>query len=145
MAAPHARVSEVGELKRQIDELVQERDQLRQTVCKGVPKQLQGEWFSDGPTELAKVPPMPSDLQDLEGWLANRNCELRNALEFGDAASIAKLGILLSEGASMLASLTKDEPMDGKDRSSKMSALIDEGESKRRCVENAPSRVLNRV
>ena len=53
---------------------------------------------------------------------------MRNALEFGDAALIAKLGILLSEGASMLCSLTKDEPMDGKDRSSKMSALIDEGE-----------------
>ena len=65
--SPHARVSEVGELKRQIDELVQERDQLRQTVCKGVPKQLQGEWFSDGATELAKVLPMPSDLQDWKG------------------------------------------------------------------------------
>ena len=44
---------------------------------------------------------------------------------------------LLSEGASMLALLTKDEPMDGKDRSSKMSALIDEGKLKRRCVECA--------
>ena len=57
VAAPHAIVSEVGELKMQIDELVQERDQLHQTVCKGVPKQLQGEWFSDGATDLAKVPP----------------------------------------------------------------------------------------
>ena len=147
-AAPRCiSVSEVGDLKRQIDELVKERDQLRKTVCKGVPKQLQGEWHSDGVTDLAHVPPMPSELWALEVWLANRSCELRNALEFGDAASIAKLGTLLSQGASMLASLTKDEPMDGQSRSSKMSALIDAADSKRRCVENAsvPSGVLNRL
>ena len=72
-----------------------------------VPKSLQGEWISDGATDLAKVPPMPSDLQDLEGWLSNRNCELRNALEHGDATSIAKLGTLLSQGAALLASITR--------------------------------------
>ena len=130
-------VQDVGELQRHIDNLVKERDQLRKTVCKGVPKSLQGEWFSDGATDLAKVPPMPSDLQDLEGWLSNRNCELRNALEHGDATSIAKLGTLLSQGAALLASITQDEPMDGMSRSSKMCALIDEADSKRRCLENA--------
>ena len=51
-------VQDVGELQRQIDNLVKERDQLRKTVCKGVPKSLQGEWFSDA-TDLAKVLPMP--------------------------------------------------------------------------------------
>ena len=93
-----------------------------------------------------------NNLQDLEGWLSNRNCELRNALEHGDATSIAKLGTLLSQGAALLASITQDEPMDGMSRSSKMCALIDEADSKRRCLKNAsyaslvlPSRVLNQV
>ena len=95
VAAPRGPVvPEVGELQRQIDDLVKERDQLRQAVCKGVPKLLQGEWFTEWSwaTDLAKAPPMPSDLEDLEGWLSNRNCELRNALKDDDATSITKLG-----------------------------------------------------
>ena len=58
VAAPRGPVvPEVGALQRQIDDLDKERDQLRQTVCKGVPKPSQGEWFSDVGTDLDKVPP----------------------------------------------------------------------------------------
>ena len=42
----------------------------------------------------------------------------QSELEFGDASSIAKIGTLLSQGAALLASLSRDEPMDGKSRSS---------------------------
>ena len=30
------------------------------------------------------------DLQDLEGWLSDRNCELRNAIEFGSLIDVAE-------------------------------------------------------
>ena len=58
---------------------------------------------------------MPSCLQDLQGWMSDRNCELRNALEHEDVASIAKLGILLSQGAGLLTSMSRDM-MGGKPR-----------------------------
>ena len=36
---------------------------------------------------------MPSsDLQDLERWMCDRNCDLRNAMEFGDSSLISKIG-----------------------------------------------------
>ena len=55
---------------------------------------------------------MPSSLQDLQGWVSDSNCELRDPLEHGDVASIVKLGILLSQGAG-LTSMSGDM-MDGK-------------------------------
>ena len=85
--------SELGvmELQRRIEELVRERDELR------VP--MQGVWCADGPPSMDAIPPMPStDLQELQGWLSERNCELRNALEFGDTTTIAKLGELVGQG-----------------------------------------------
>ena len=43
-------------------------------------KNLQGEWFADVVPDLSQVPPMPSScVQDLRGWLFDRNFE--NALE----------------------------------------------------------------
>ena len=44
--------------------------------------------------------------------MSNRNCEMRNALEFGDVSLIAKIGMLLSQGAALLASLSRDEPVE---------------------------------
>ena len=68
----------VTELQRRIDQLIQERDALQ----KNPPKT--GLWMTDGtPPIVQEIPPMPEDRQDLEGWLSCRNCELRNALEFG--------------------------------------------------------------
>ena len=46
--------------------------------------------------------PMPtSDMQDLAGWMSQRNCELRNAMEFGDHLLVAKIGSLVGQGASL--------------------------------------------
>ena len=65
---------------------VRERDALR-----GIP--IQGVWCADGPPSVDAIPPMPSsDLHELQGWLSAPNRELRNASEFGDTTTIAKLG-----------------------------------------------------
>ena len=91
--------------------------------------------MADGPPVLEEIPPMPTtDVQEVEGWLSSRNCELRNALEFGDRATIARLGVLVAQGSACLAGLTSDVSMGGPDQSSLMSALIDKGDAKRRCV-----------
>ena len=44
------------------------------------------------------IPPMPTNPQDLEGWLSDRNCELRNAMEFGDVGLVALIGGLVGQG-----------------------------------------------
>ena len=119
----------VAELQRQIDQLVQERDAL-----KVHPRQLPGVWMADGAPMASKdVPPMPGDRQDLEGWLSCRNCELRNALEFGDTAAVARVGALV--GSAKMAAFVPDVPMDGQAKSSLMSALIDQADAKRRCID----------
>ena len=120
----------VMELQRRIEELVRERDALRAP--------MQGVWCADGPPSMDAIPPMPStDLQELQGWLSERNCELRNALEFGDTTTIAKLGELVGQGTSAMGSTL-------------MSAVIDQAEAKRRCLAvgsgaQIPSVVGNRV
>ena len=94
-------------------------------------------------SDLTTVPPMLSDRQDLEGRISNRNCEMRNALEFGDAPLIAKIGTLLSQGAALMASLSRDEPMDEKSRSSLMSSMVEEADAKCWCVAASSPLVLS--
>ena len=48
----------------------------------------------------------PTDHQELQGWVSDRNCDLRNAFEFSDHATVAKVGSLLSQGTAHLASGT---------------------------------------
>ena len=63
----------VTELQRRIDDLTRERDSLRAAA----PRVLQGVWMADGPPVVESIPPIPmSSVQDIEGWLSNRNCEL---------------------------------------------------------------------
>ena len=50
---------------------------------------------------------MPSDLQDLERWLLDRHADLRDALEFADCGSIAKLTALLAQGAPKLPAMSE--------------------------------------
>ena len=78
----------VIELQRRIDDLTSERDSLRAATP-----------MADGPPVVESIPPIPmSSVQDIEGWLSNRNYELRNALEFGDSATVARLGALVAQG-----------------------------------------------
>ena len=124
----------VTELQRRIDDLTRERDSLRAAA----PRVLQGVWMGDRPPVVESIPPIPlSSVQDIEGWLSNRNCELRNALEFGDSASVARLGALVAQASAQLASCVQGmQPVgDGQARSFVMAALIDQADAKRRCVE----------
>ena len=121
----------VTELQRRTDDLTRERDSLRTAT----PKVLPGMWMADGPM---------SSVQDVEGWLSNRNCELRNVLEFGDSVTVARVGLWWHRGQLKLASLVQGMQVgDGQARSSVMAVLIDQAEAKRRCVEVVPSTLGN--
>ena len=134
----------VTELQRRIDDLTRERDSLRAAT----PRVLPGVWMADGPPVVESIPPIPmSSEQDIEGWLSNRNCELRNALECGDSATVARVGALVVQGSAQLASLVQGmQPVgDGQARSCLMVALIDQADARRRCVEVVPSTLGNQV
>ena len=62
-------------------------------------------------------------------------CELRNALEFGDVATVGKVGALVAQGSARMAAFAQDIPMNGQAKSSLMSVLIDQADAKRRCIE----------
>ena len=132
---PLAVSSLVSELQQKIDNLVKERDALRPCPDDvGVPK-ISHKWMGQGPPSLENIPPMPTtDVQDLEGWLSDRNCDLRNAMEFGDSSLMAKIGLLVGQGATQLGHLGQDVPMQDHTKSSMMSSLIDAADAKRRCV-----------
>ena len=91
----------------QIDELVRERDMLRATHSREPP----GVWCAGGPPRVQDIPPMPANLLELEGWISERNCDMRNALEFGDSNTVVKVGALLSQGTAQLASISRDVQM----------------------------------
>ena len=79
---------------------------------------MPGAWCGDCPPNIEANPPMPtSDLQELEMWFSNQNCELRNALEFGDTSTIARVGALVGQGTAALTSFTSVVPMEGTTRS----------------------------
>ena len=63
---------------------------------------------------------MPTDLQELEGWLRDLNCDLRNSIEFGNTGLVGQIGALIGQGA--------------QSKSSLMSSLRDAAEAKRRCI-----------
>ena len=111
----------VTDWQSKIDQLIQERD----TLLNNPPKTaLPGVWMADGPPPIAQeIPPMPEDRQDLEGWLSCRNCELRNALEFGDVATVGKVGALVAQGSARMVAFAQDVPMNGQAKSSLMSVL----------------------
>ena len=94
-------------------------------------------WMGNGPPCVENIPPMPTvNLQDLKRWMCDRNCDLRNAMEFGDSSLISKIGGLVGQGAGQVAILSRDVPMDGRSKSSLMSTLIETADAKRRCVVN---------
>ena len=44
-----------------------------------------GQWCANGPPCVKEVPPIQQDYAELEGWIGERNCGLRNVFEFGNA------------------------------------------------------------
>ena len=123
--------SQVMELQKQIDELVRERDMLRANHSREPP----GVWCAGGPPRVQDIRPMPANLQELEGWISERNCDMRNALEFGDSNTVVKVGALVSQGTAQLASISRDVQMDGLSRSSRIESILEESDAKRRFVQ----------
>ena len=79
-----------------IDTLVRERDALRSRADQPGVSKYSDKWMGEGPPCFENIPPMPStNVQELEGWISDRNCELLNAVEFGDVSSVAKIGVLV--------------------------------------------------
>ena len=76
----------------------QEGDDLRPEV-----DGRSGVWMANKPPDVDQVPPIPVQEQHMHDWLSSRNCELGNALEFGDHSTISKLSSLLAEGCGRLA------------------------------------------
>ena len=83
---------------------------------------------------------MPDHFHNLQEWLNTRNRELRDALEFRSPDVIAHLSHLLSQGASQLASICQGASAQDPNAmevhggpGTRMSALIDAADVKRRC------------
>ena len=75
------------------------------------------------PPFIKEIPPIPVSAQELGGWISERSCRLRNALECWDS-TIAQIGSLLSQGISQLASVPRDFPAEGQSLSSMMETLV---------------------
>ena len=76
-----------------------------------IPNDAQGTWMCGGPPRFEDIPSMPtSNVQDLGGWMSQRNCELRNAIEFGDPVLVAKIGGLVGQGTALLSSIGRNLP-----------------------------------
>ena len=127
--APKPKVAELGQ---QIDDLVREKELLRASQSR-IPRGQSGQWCANVPPCVKDIPPIPQDKKDLEGWISERNCDLRNPLEFGNAGTITQIGTLLSQGIAQLSRVSKDVVMDGQSRSSLMES-IEESDAKRRLV-----------
>ena len=99
-----------SELQKQVDQLVQKRDALRVgQIWRGGSGEVDGQWSS----------PMPfSNRHDLQGWMSERNCDLRNAMEFGDSVLISKVGALVGQGAAQVETLFRHVPKNGVSKSS---------------------------
>ena len=121
--------AQLHRLEATVAEMMKERDDLRQKV-----EGRRGVWMANEPPDVDRVPPIPSQEQHIYGWLSSRNCEARNALEFGDHRTVSKLSSLLAEGCGRLASLGATESMDTSSRSDLMAVLITDGDAKRRCL-----------
>ena len=120
----------VSELPQKIDNLVKERDALRPCPDDvGVPK-ISHKWMGQLLWRTLLQCPRPT----FRTWrVSDRNCDLRNAMKFGDSSLMAKIGLLVGQGATQFGHLGQDVPMQDHTKSS-MSLLIDAADVKRRCV-----------
>ena len=79
---------------------------------------------------------MPTDPQELDRWLSDRNCDLKNAIEFGNPGLVSQIGCLIGQGAGQVAKVGRSSVVEGQSRSAMMSDLIEE-QSKRRCLSSS--------
>ena len=125
---------EVGDLQRQITELVRERDQLRQ----GVSKNLHGDWFSDVP-DCLRCPPCP--------FRVLRIC--KDGCATGIASGVDREVRQHVEPGFRLACHMATIRWTGSRGHPRSVQMINAADTKRRCLEASsmlvPSRVVNEV
>ena len=83
-------VSLVSELQQKIDILVRDRDALRSCPPS---KSSQGLSQVDGAGSSLCGEHSTDAHQRAGGWISDRNCEFRNAMEFGVSSLMAKIGL----------------------------------------------------
>ena len=93
-------------LQQMVNQLQGERDSLSQDLRRSRAVKARP-WCGQGPPDVSAIPPIPDHHQDLEEWMNSRNCELRDALEFGSPEVVACVSTLLAQGASRMASMRK--------------------------------------
>ena len=140
VSARRARVAEADRRVEKGTRFVESR-----TDSHGASRDVVRGWFAicEGDPTHANRPPR------VARWISERNCDVRNALEFSDRATVAKMGSL-SQGTAQLAVGSRDVVMDVSTRSALMASLIEESDAKRRVVQGAntsalPSMVGNQV
>ena len=133
--------AQVLTLQQMVNQLKGERDSLSQELRRSRAVKARA-WCGEGPPDVSVIPPIPDHLQDLEEWMNGRNCELRDALEFGSPEVVGCVSTLLAQGASRMASMRKGAAaqelvaMDLQNGpGTRMFALIDAADAKRRCLD----------
>ena len=126
----------------ELNQIVAERDALPQELRRSRAPKAKS-WGGDGPPDLSNIPPLPDDHQAIEEWMNARNCDLRDALEFGSADVISQVSNMLAQGASKMSTLSRVSALALQGQSmdvqtslgTRMCAVIDAADAKRRCLD----------
>ena len=80
-----ARGAQVVNLQHMVNQLQAERDALCVELRQSRVAKDRTPWSGDAPPDVTMIPALPEDHQAIEEWMASRNRDLRDALEFGSA------------------------------------------------------------
>ena len=135
-------VSQMQKLVTELNQIAAERDALSQELRRSRAPKARS-WCGDGPPDLSDIPPLPDDRQAIEEWMNARNCDLRDALEFGSADVVTQVSNMLAQGASKMLTLSRvstvalqGQAMDVQTSlGNRMCAVIDAADAKRRCLD----------
>ncbi len=127
------------DLQQMVNQLQAERDALCVELRQSRVAKDRTPWSGDALPDVTMIHALPEDHQAIEEWMASRNLDLRDAL-FGLADVISFVSNLLAQGAAKLAARRASavvlQSMEVQTSlGSRMGALIDESDAKRRCVE----------
>ena len=103
---PVDEISQMQKLVTELNQIAAERDALSQELRRSHAPKARS-WCGNGPPDLSNIPPLPDDHQAIEEWMNARNCNLRDALEFGSADVISQVSNMLAQGASKLSTLSR--------------------------------------
>ena len=97
------RGAQVVNLQQMVNQFQAERDALCVELRQSRVAKDRTPWSGDAPPDVTMIPALPEDHQAIEEWMASRNQDLRDALEFGSADVISFVSNLLAQGVGKLA------------------------------------------